>query len=57
MLEFSVRSEIYLHENVRIYLQTETLTLDVGQSNAAVVLSRLLHQVALLTLIFLQVLL
>lgn len=56
-LECSESRDIQLYEEVRAYLQTETLTLDVGQSNGAIVLSRLLHQVTLLTLIFLDVLL
>lgn len=46
-----------MFEDVKAHLQTETLTLDVGQSNRAIVVSRLLHQVTLLTLILLYVLL
>lgn len=46
-----------MFEDIPAYLQTETLTLDVGQGNRVIVVSRLLHQVTLLTLILLYVLL
>lgn len=52
-----MNSDISVFEEVKAYPQTETLTLYKGQSNGVIVVSSLLHQVTLLTLILLYVLL